>query len=371
MQSRLPAGRTNCKLRPVRFLVVAALLSMASTAQAQRHHVVQAGDTLIEIAQRYHVDVGQLERVNRIRRAAIRPGMRLEVPQARGLVHRVRAGQSLIEIARRYGVEVAELRRANRLRNDLILPGRELLIPGHAAPEEEPASPEATGPSFSDLHGRTAEAGTSPPPTAPTRDLEAARERARRLGLGSSTMAHRLVTNPPEPAWIAEAGAPEAIETLLPPLESYRLLRGWGSGVNGYHLALDLGAPEGTIVRASARGLVLYSGRAVHGYGNLVMLLHPTGRMTWYAHNSANLVEPGELVERGQTIALVGATGIARGTHVHYMLIDGTQHCDALPLFDPALAGTPAGEIRCAARREHPRTIRRRHRREQRRHRHR
>jgi murein DD-endopeptidase MepM/ murein hydrolase activator NlpD len=184
-------------------------------------------------------------------------------------------------------------------------------------------------------------------------------------------MAHRLVTNPPDPAWIAEAGAPEAIETLLPPLESYRLLRGWGSGVNGYHLALDLGAPEGTIVRASARGLVLYAGRAVRGYGNLVMLLHPNGRMTWYGHNSANLVEPGELVERGQTIALVGATGIARGTHVHYMLIDGTQHCDALPLFDPALAGTPAGELRCAERREHPRTIRRRHRREQRRrHRH-
>jgi murein DD-endopeptidase MepM/ murein hydrolase activator NlpD len=352
----------------VQILAAAALLcSVASTAQAQRHHVVQAGDTLIEIAQRYHVDVASLERVNRLRRSGIRPGMRLEVPPPRGLVHRVRAGQSLIEIARRYGVEVAELRRANRLRSDLIVPGRELLIPGQAAPEE--SSPAPSGPSFSDLHGRTADAATSDGTGAP-RDLDAARERARRLGLGSSTMAHRLVTNPPDPAWIAEAGAPESVESLLPPVETCRLLRGWGSGVNGYHLALDLGAPQGAIVRASARGLVLYAGRAVRGYGNLVMLLHPNGRMTWYAHNSANLVEPGEIVERGQTIALVGATGIARGTHVHYMLIDGTQHCDALPLFDPPLPGVPVeGEVRCAERREHPRTIRRRHRRQARRHR--
>jgi murein DD-endopeptidase MepM/ murein hydrolase activator NlpD len=373
LQRRLPGPRSACKLRPVQILA-AALLSFVSTASAQREHVVRPGDTLIEIAQRYHVEVAALERANRIRRAAIRPGMRLEVPRPSGLLHRVRSGDSLISIARHYGIAVEALRAANRVRNDLIRPGSELVIPGRAAPEVEHAQTPA-GPSFSELHGRTAAAGAAMVPSGPPpRDLDAARERARRLGLGSSTMAHRLIVTPPDAAWIAEAGEPETIRTLLPPLESYRLLRGWGSGANGYHLALDLGAPEGAIVRASGRGLVLYSGRAVHGYGNLVIVLHPNGRTTWYAHNRENLVEAGEQVERGQTIGLVGDTGIARGTHVHFMLVDGTQHCDPAPLFDPPLPGASGAfpgdqepSIRCAPRREHPHPRRRRHRRARRR----
>ena len=61
-----------------------------------------------------------------------------------------------------------------------------------------------------------------------------------------------------------------------------------------------------------------YAGNQVPGYGNLVILVHPGGFVTMYAHNQKNLVFPGDLVRKGDSIALIGSTGRSTGNHVHY-----------------------------------------------------
>src|SRR5690606_31569504 len=123
--------------------------------------------------------------------------------------------------------------------------------------------------------------------------------------------------------------------TFHHPLEGGHFLRGWGSGAGGYHLALDLYTPPGSPIRAVERGIVAYSGTGVRGYGRFVILVHPSGLVTAYAHNRESLVVAGELVARGQVIARLGNTGISRGPHLHFMLIDDGEHCDALPLLRP------------------------------------
>jgi murein DD-endopeptidase MepM/ murein hydrolase activator NlpD len=88
------------------------------------------------------------------------------------------------------------------------------------------------------------------------------------------------------------------------------------------HNGVDIGAPEGATVRAVADGLVVYSDNGLRGYGNCVMILHPNGFLTLYAHNQRTLVPAGQRVRRGERIALVGKTGYAWGPHLHFELRD-------------------------------------------------
>jgi murein DD-endopeptidase MepM/ murein hydrolase activator NlpD len=84
------------------------------------------------------------------------------------------------------------------------------------------------------------------------------------------------------------------------------------------HEGIDLAAPKGTPVLASASGRVAYSGNGMRGYGKVVVLKHTNDLSTVYAHNSSLLVRMGDRVAQGQTIAKVGATGRATGPHLHF-----------------------------------------------------
>lgn len=89
------------------------------------------------------------------------------------------------------------------------------------------------------------------------------------------------------------------------------------------HEGIDVSAPRGTAIVATARGRVTFVGRR-GDYGLMVELDHGYGTVTRYAHASQVLVRPGRIVDRGEKIAEVGATGLALGTHVHYeVLVDG------------------------------------------------
>ena len=87
------------------------------------------------------------------------------------------------------------------------------------------------------------------------------------------------------------------------------------------------------MVRAAADGLVGYSDNTLRGLGNAVVILHPGGWTTLYAHNARNTVQPGWRVKRGERIALVGATGIARGPHLHFEWRDNGRLGDPKRLF--------------------------------------
>ncbi len=85
------------------------------------------------------------------------------------------------------------------------------------------------------------------------------------------------------------------------------------------HLGIDYGAPIGTPVQAIGSGRVVFAGRK-GGAGNLVHLQHVNGYETMYMHLSRILVHPGQHVEQGQRIGLVGMTGLATGPHVDFRI---------------------------------------------------
>lgn len=89
------------------------------------------------------------------------------------------------------------------------------------------------------------------------------------------------------------------------------------SGKKKSHRGVDFAGKTGSDVIAVAAGVVIKSERN-GGYGNVLELRHPDGYVTRYAHNKRNLVKEGELVEKGQTIALLGSTGRSSGPHVHF-----------------------------------------------------
>lgn len=91
-------------------------------------------------------------------------------------------------------------------------------------------------------------------------------------------------------------------------------------GLHG-HNGVDLAAPIGTPIYASAGGTVIASmsnGGWNGGYGNYVIISHQNGTQTLYSHNLINTVSVGEKVKRGDLIGKIGMTGKTTGPHVHF-----------------------------------------------------
>lgn len=113
--------------------------------------------------------------------------------------------------------------------------------------------------------------------------------------------------------------------TYIKPLAGGRYTSGFGRRWGRMHKGVDWACPVGTTVYASCAGTVIqasYNG----GYGNNVVISHPDGRLTRYAHNSKLLVHVGQHVEQGEAIALSGSTGRSTGPHVHFEIyINGSQ----------------------------------------------
>ena len=99
------------------------------------------------------------------------------------------------------------------------------------------------------------------------------------------------------------------------------------SGKPNFHSGTDLSVPQGASVRATADGIVSFSGWTA-GSGNTVVIEHGHGFSTAYAHNQKALVTVGQRVVRGDPVALSGSTGISTGPHVHYEIWKNGRHTD-------------------------------------------
>ncbi|MBN2343882.1 MAG: M23 family metallopeptidase [Deltaproteobacteria bacterium] len=106
--------------------------------------------------------------------------------------------------------------------------------------------------------------------------------------------------------------------------------RPFGKDENGDHDGIDIEAPEGTPVVAANDGEVLYSGDAIKGYGNLVLIRHEDNIITVYAHNARNVVSEGTAVKRGDKVAEVGRSGAAARDHLHFEVRVNEQPTDPL-----------------------------------------
>lgn len=101
------------------------------------------------------------------------------------------------------------------------------------------------------------------------------------------------------------------------------------NGRNAYHRGIDFAGPAGSEVVAVASGVVTYS-KDRFGYGKTVEINHGNGYVTRYAHNQRTLVAPGDTVQKGQAIALMGSTGRSTGPHLHFEVLKNGRAVDPM-----------------------------------------
>lgn len=98
----------------------------------------------------------------------------------------------------------------------------------------------------------------------------------------------------------------------------FKITSNYGRRRRRMHYGVDLGYPTGTPVVAAFDGIVRISKSNAGGYGNLIVIRHDNKLETYYGHLSSRLVNPGQLVKAGDTIALGGNTGRSYGSHLHF-----------------------------------------------------
>ncbi len=227
---------------------------------------VQSGETLGGIANRTGVAASLIAEANGLAAPyVVRVGQTLQIP--RGRRYTATAKDSGFSIALRYGVPWDQIALANGLDPSArVTPGQSLVIPTVVAGATSSAAP--------------APAASPAPAAAPARTVT------------SSTTPFVWPVRGP-------------------------IARGFATGTD-YHDGIDIKAAKGTVVRASAAGTVRFAGLEKEQFGNLVVLDNGNGWFTAYAFLSRISVSKGMKVQQGQRVGLVGDTGQAVGSELHF-----------------------------------------------------
>lgn len=251
-------------------------------------HEVKAGETIGAIAQTYGISVETILWANGLTtRSYIRPGDKLKIPPATGVLHKVARGETISKIAKKYGAKEGEIIKANRLQqngSDIVI-GEELIIPGGRPP--------------------TAAVVLRPTVTKNTQPSTALRD----------------VAAPP-PSISAPAGSGYIWPTNVRRITQYFGLR---------HTGVDIAGPIGSPLYAAKAGKVIKSQCGWNGgYGCYVIIDHGGGVTSLYGHASKLYAEYGQQVEQGEVIALMGSTGRSTGPHIHFEVRVNGRHDNPL-----------------------------------------
>src|SRR5262249_25167426 len=292
---------------------------------------VTAGESIDTIARRYGVPASVIMQANNIAApATLHPGQRLVIPRYKpsrvaatpprpavptpapaaspagnANVHVVAAGDTLSKIAHRYHKSVNEIAKANTIQPTATLNvGDGLTIPGAQAPAVKANAPAAAvqAKPVASAAPKEAEPVQNANAVAPTDPLD---KEAAKLAEGGGAV--------PKFRWPANG----------------RVIASYGPTTNGQQNdGINIALPENTPVKAAEDGVVAYAGNELKGYGNLVLVRHPNGYVTAYAHAKELLVKRGDQVKRGQVIARSGQTGNVNAPQLHFEIRKGASPLD-------------------------------------------
>ena len=120
----------------------------------------------------------------------------------------------------------------------------------------------------------------------------------------------------------------------LAPIEGFisKRMESVFSNVDNLHGGIDIVASEGTPIRATSSGVVVFSGWT-YEMGNLIVIYHGDDYITHYGHNQQNIISRLDIVKKGDVIGYVGNTGISSGPHLHFEIWKGDKSIDPLIYF--------------------------------------
>lgn len=116
---------------------------------------------------------------------------------------------------------------------------------------------------------------------------------------------------------------PSPVAKWVDPLPTGSVTSCFGSRWGRQHAGVDIAAPAGTTVTAAGSGRVVTAGATYDGYGISVLVAHPGGVTTHYAHLARTLVLPGDTLMAGDPIGAEGSTGNSTGPHLHFEVRQG------------------------------------------------
>lgn len=240
---------------------------------------VQRGDTLYSLARRYDVSVKELAEANNLKPPyALKVGQMLRLSSVR--YHTVQKGDTLSSIARKYNLNVRELGKNNGLEPPYSLRiGQKIALNGSA--------------------GRAATAVKSKQ-TAAVQNRKS----------GSSAPSAQVKKRTTKFEWPVKG----------------KIISNFGvTGKGRKNDGINISAPRGTAVKAADRGSIAYAGNGLKGFGNLILIKHPDGWITAYAHNEKILVKKGQQVRKGEKIATVGSSGGVNSPQLHFEVRAGKK----------------------------------------------
>jgi murein DD-endopeptidase MepM/ murein hydrolase activator NlpD len=229
-----------------------------------------------------------------------------------GRRHIVKRGETGIAIANAYKVPWGRIAAANGLDRESVLQvGQALFVPTGAAQPPKPAQP-----------------GTRPKPAPQSAGFE--------LDLDDLITGSAPARDGPAPAQSAPRPTQPAAQAAVPqlgwPVDGRVILSRYGPKPGGrVNDGVNIKTTRGAAVRAAAGGEVIYVGDAITGFGLMMLVRHPGGTVTAYAHLEDALAERGDRVERGQPIARAGSSGNVTEPQLHFQLRQGRRTLDPLP----------------------------------------
>jgi murein DD-endopeptidase MepM/ murein hydrolase activator NlpD len=270
-------------------------------------YVVHQGDTLPAVAKMFGVSVNTIIWANDITENKITPGQELVILPISGIEYTVRSGDTLASIAKKYGGDAGEIAQFNDIpSNSSLLAGETIIIPdgemGVAVSNNSTKSVDDNTNIENGNMGISALDTTGVVSVAPG---------------GTSPLASGAL---PAPAGSPVVGAKGPTYAVFVGYYERPLLGGVKTqGIHG-HNAVDIASSFGTNIMAAADGTIIVAktGGWNGGYGSYIVISHPNGTQTLYAHLSSIGVSVGENVLQGQSIGKMGETGDATGVHLHF-----------------------------------------------------
>ena len=277
---------------------------ISTTAGPDRYKVVK-GDTLYSIAFRYGLDYHALANINKIDppyNLAVGQVLLLNLKAQEAPSYVVQKGDTLYSIARKNGQSVNFLASVNNLEPPYTLKlGQKLLLSRENAVTPATQKENAEVPVAGSTTASTATAATKP---------------------STSTATTKPATTKPATSTVAQTPIVQTKTRKVSgvtwswPTTSGRVIEQFSTSEQG-NKGLDISGQRGQAVLAAADGQVVYSGNALRGFGNLIIINHTNEYLSAYAHNDALLVKEGQKVKRGQQIARMGNTD-ASSVRLHF-----------------------------------------------------